>query len=156
MSTIFGDCNHDFESDPHLKAAHNKLLDLVRLCPNGCWYAPPIGPTEMVSRFMVNKDYDLTRRWSWRIYNGPIPEGHRIFVACGNRHCVNPRHLVARKADPKPKRPRRIVRPNAKLTWADVEQIRASNESNAELARRFGVHLTTIGDIRLNKTWVKR
>ena len=45
---------------------------------------------------------------------------------------------------------------NARLTWEQVREIRSpvnDDESNAELARRFGVNKTTIRLIRANSTW---
>jgi hypothetical protein len=43
--------------------------------------------------------------------------------------------------------------PKAKLTDDDVRQIRASDETTAELARRYGVTPPNIADIRKGKTW---
>jgi hypothetical protein len=40
-----------------------------------------------------------------------------------------------------------------KLTRDDVRAIRASTESHAELAEKYGVHRTTISDIRRGKIW---
>ena len=45
--------------------------------------------------------------------------------------------------------------PRAKLTWADVEYIRSSDESAAILADRFGVGTTTIYSVRNGQTWRK-
>lgn len=42
---------------------------------------------------------------------------------------------------------------NATLTEQDVEEIRASNESQRILARRYGVSQSNISKIRLGKTW---
>jgi hypothetical protein len=43
---------------------------------------------------------------------------------------------------------------NAKLTPIQVRQIRAAAKDKLEyLAAKFGVHYTTISDIRLGKTW---
>lgn len=47
-------------------------------------------------------------------------------------------------------------KPNAKLTWKAVEEIRASPESNQALADRFGVHNVTISQVRLGKRWKGR
>lgn len=41
----------------------------------------------------------------------------------------------------------------AKLTWEQVREIRASEESDAKLALKYGVHKKNIYDIRQEKTW---
>lgn len=35
----------------------------------------------------------IAHRFSWQIFNGPIPEGLTIDHLCRNRKCVNPDHL---------------------------------------------------------------
>ncbi|MFI6495914.1 HNH endonuclease [Nonomuraea typhae] len=142
--------------DEHLKTAVKKLdKQIAEIRENGCKIVPPVGPTKVAPRFMVNGDYDLSRRWSWRLHHGPIPEGHRIYTSCHDRYCVAPEHLFAYRAERKPKGERKIVRPLAKLDWTKVAEIRASEDDYATLATRYGVHPTTIRSIRDGKTWVK-
>jgi hypothetical protein len=43
--------------------------------------------------------------------------------------------------------------PHAKLTPAFVVEIRASDESDAELARRFGVTPKAVAKVRDRKSW---
>lgn len=50
-------------------------------------------------------------------------------------------------------RPRGELSVRAKLTWDLVREIRASSESNVELAARFGVAAPTIGHVRSGRTW---
>jgi hypothetical protein len=44
--------------------------------------------------------------------------------------------------------------PMAKLTWADVREIRASSENNREIAERFGLNRNHVSDIRRGACWV--
>jgi HNH endonuclease len=46
--------------------------------------------------------------------------------------------------------------PGHKLTWADVDVIRSSTAGARELARRYGVHHSTIGAIRAGRKWRRR
>lgn len=74
---------------------------------------------------------------------GPVADGLELDHLCRNRLCVNPAHLepvthatnVQRGAKPK-------------LTAEQVTEIRESDESHAELGRRFGVHASTIAKRR--------
>ena len=43
--------------------------------------------------------------------------------------------------------------PRARLTWRQVEEIRASTETHEALARRYGVHPTHISLIRRGLRW---
>lgn len=159
MSIVLG--NSDYLNtaliDEHLRTAVKKLAKQITEVRNdtNCQIVPPVGPTKVAPRFMVNGDYDLSRRWSWRLNHGPIPAGHRIYVSCGERYCISPEHLFAYRAERKPKGERKIVRPLAKLTWLQVDEIRASTEDLNTLASRYSVHPTTIRSIRDGKTWVK-
>lgn len=42
---------------------------------------------------------------------------------------------------------------NAKLRENDIRDIRASDETDAALARRYGVHPTTLNAARVGDTW---
>ena len=61
--------------------------------------------------------------------------------------------------DAKPDSIRKISGENsvmAKLTWKEVDEIRASDEPQRTLARRYGVHDNTIKNIRRWNTWKHR
>jgi hypothetical protein len=76
------------------------------------------------------------------------------------RACVNPAHLRAgthaQNAQDRIDR-QRVARGErhhgAILREADIRAIRASKESQAALARRFGVNVGNIGRIRRGETW---
>lgn len=106
----------------------------------------------------------LAHRAAWILTNGPIPKGggyHGIIVmhTCDNRLCCNPAHLrLGTQADnvrDMDKKGRRVSKPprgekhhNSKLTDSIVREIRSSNLSNAEWARRLGVTRQAIRSAR--------
>ena len=80
---------------------------------------------------------------------GPIPEGLELDHLCKNGKCVNPAHLEPVTHAENIRRSRL-----AKLTWNDVDFIRASPIGSKDLAARFGVSRRTINDVRSGHTWV--
>lgn len=80
--------------------------------------------------------------------------GAQACHACDNPWCVNPDHL--RWGDPTANAldmMRRARSGTAKLTDRIVRVIRASEESNATLARRYKVTISTIVHARAGKSW---
>lgn len=111
------------------------------------------------------KDYNA-HRVSYLIHRGEIPVGMMVLhdpARCNNRRCVNPDHLRLgtaaenqhdRNVAGTDVRGERVV--GAKLRGEDVVEIRRlrqSGISEAELARRYGVHRTSINFIVNRKTW---
>ena len=99
-------------------------------------------------------------RIAFMLTNGPIESMTVIRHKCDNRPCCNPAHLLsgtnADNVRDKCERGRQVrgeTDGNSKLTARAVATILHSRESNAELARRYGVTAANIGAIRLGKTW---
>lgn len=115
---------------------------------------------------------------SYSLYVGPVPSGMFVCHSCDQRWCVNPSHLFlgtpqdnmsdktrkGRQAKGEALRCAMVASPNlprgesngqAKLTAADVEMIRSTDKSvsNCELARRLGVHHSTVRRARLGLRW---
>lgn len=99
-------------------------------------------------------------RYSWRMHFGKIPPGMHVLHRCDVPLCVNPDHLflgthAENMGDKQAKG--RCARgenhPDARLTAADVRAIRLSSETNATLAERYGVGLTTVWKARNGRTW---
>jgi hypothetical protein len=105
-----------------------------RCCP-GCWVWQR-GVTAL--GYGCDKD-GMAHRVYYERHKGPIPEGLYIDHLCRNPPCVNPDHL-------EPVTPAENIRRgrNAKLVAAQVLEIRASKESQASLAIRYGVDPSTI------------
>ncbi len=104
-------------------------------------------------------------RTSYELAYGRIPEGLFVLHHCDNRLCVNPKHLFTgtqldniRDMDRKNRRKTVTTygeaRCNSKLTEEKVRFIRkASERSNNEIARDFGVSSRLIGLVRCRKVW---
>lgn len=103
-------------------------------------------------------------RFSYQEFNGPIPDGMVVMHKCDVTACVNPDHLTLgtqtdNMDDMRAKGRGKAVGPKgerqhlARLTADIVREIRVSNEGETTLARRFGVHRDSIGNVRRRKTW---
>lgn len=101
-------------------------------------------------------------RVAYELHNGRIPEGKHILHACDNPACVRPEHLSAgthqdNMADKTAKR--RAVgaapgaRHGAKLASNEVLDIFTDPRPHRDLARRYEVSTTAIGDIKSGRTW---
>ncbi len=81
---------------------------------------------------------------------GPLAADLQIDHLCCQRACINPEHLEAVTAAENSRRSNAT-----KLTWADVETIRASNGRIKDLAAQFGVNRGTISRIRHRHGWLE-
>ena len=109
-------------------------------------------------------------RYAWICENGEIPQGKMICHRCDNPACVNPDHLFLGTASDNMADASRKGRMNwkpgevralpqgeshhaAKLTEADVRQIRSSKATGKSLAPLYGVTEVTISRIRRRLIW---
>lgn len=94
------------------------------------------------------------------LVTGEKPLGLECAHSCGNRICVNPRHL--RFATPVENQADRLIHGTdnrgekcvtAKLTETQVLEIYASSELQSVLAKNFGVCRSNISLIKAGKSW---
>lgn len=91
-----------------------------------------------------------------RMYKGEPPAGlDQALHSCDNPLCCNPNHLSwgNNKRNRKEARDRLNNQGKQKLTAAQVEEIRKDTRSLKEIAAAYGVHRTTIGDIKKGRAW---
>ena len=127
---------------------------------SGCYEVTSHKPgTDGYVRVRVNGRRLPAHRLVWEGEFGQVPEGLSVCHKCDNRRCVNPGHLflgttldnirdMYRKGR-NYKGPR-----NAKLTVADVKEIRQSSDSYQELSKKFSVHPATIWSVKTFRSWI--
>lgn len=150
-------------------------------CNNNCWtWCGQLNCNGYGCTRRMGNNSSLAHRDAWEYFNGEeIPKDLIVRHKCDNRTCVNPQHLelgtradnhrdmmargnpvfpIARKG---PRNQEDVLMgescPSAKLTGDQVSCIRAEYSlgkiSTHELARRYGIHQSTIHAICANKTW---
>lgn len=111
----------------------------------------------------------LAHRAVWSVHHGKkIPNGMVLMHICDTPACVNPAHLKLGSQAENLRDMREKGRGHdgfaiepirgeahhcANFTEDDVRAIRASEESSTVIAKRYGVHRTSIIKIRSRKTW---
>lgn len=95
-----------------------------------------------------------------RMAHGARPEGGDVAHSCGNKACLNPRHLrwATRSENEMDKvehgRSLRGTRHHHnKLTDAEARLIKSSNERGVDLAKAFGVTPSQVCAIRNGRSW---
>lgn len=136
---------------------------------HGCWLWT--GGTEFNSSgipygyfFLDAKKKRRAHRASWIIYRGEIEKSLVIRHLCNNSLCVNPDHLA--KGTQKENIVDKYIhgtmdrtygnnnkRGYQKLTEKDVLYIRKSNETQIELAKKFGVCQSAISRAKNKSNW---
>lgn len=108
-----------------------------------------------------------SHRVSWLIYRGEIKKGHIICHRCNNRWCANPKHLYqgTYKSNVKDSirdgthhlPPVGTVygerHPRSKLNYKKADEIKKSGLSQRKLAKKYGVHRSTIRAVLYGETW---
>lgn len=141
-------------------------LDKYTIKTDGCWNWVGAKDSRGYGVLTVGKPIKRVvkaHRLSWQRVNGPIPKsdtyhGTCVWHSCDNPGCVNPDHLFIGGNGENLKDMASKNRGRSGNTKLDAEKvkeirIRAEYETRAELARRFGVQISTISSILDGKTW---
>jgi hypothetical protein len=143
------------------------MLRVVEFPNGGCWIWVGAYQTTGYGRWTTQRaKHRYAHRVAYEMYRGPIPDGLCVLHNCpggDNPACVNPEHMflgtrAENQADMahKGRSIRGEKRPNAKLTAADVMEVRAglaNGTPSRELAARFGVTRGTINDVGRRYSW---
>lgn len=144
-----------------------RIARLSTPAANGCIEWNTVGRGGY-GRLIVGSRTDGSRRtvsahrYAYEIFVGPIPSGKVVCHRCDNRRCVNPKHLFLGTqqeniADRESKGRNVVSRGEAngqaKLTAAQVLEIRNSADGCRRLATQYGVDKKAIQRIRRGEQW---
>lgn len=137
------------------------LFNRSRLAENGCWEWVGYKASGGYGAISQGGKNVRAHRVSYEAYNGPIPKGMVVRHTCDNPACINPDHLILgtqrQNVADREARGRRDVKGSqigtSKLSEQDVMEIRASTDSTADIAARYGVDKSNIWLIRAGKSW---
>jgi hypothetical protein len=134
--------------------------------PNsGCWLWMGNYFRKGYGALKANGKNVSAHRASWRLYRGDIPASKCVLHRCDNRACVNPDHLflgtnddnVADKVSKnRQHRAQGSSHGLAKLSEENIPMIFGLSRSGhvqREIAERFGVSRTKIGQILTGRAW---
>lgn len=127
-----------------------------------CWEWTGCKDRKGYGRIAINGKPVLAHRVAYELERGPIRNGMCVCHTCDNPSCVNPLHLfqgtIADNNRDMTKKgrghmPKGILSGRAKLTEAQVLEIRAADESHRALAKRYGVSHRVVGRIKTREIW---
>ena len=124
-----------------------------------CWEWAGSKQAEGYGRFNLHAGVRmLAHRVSWILTHGKIQAGLCVLHKCDNPGCVRPDHLFLgtrtdndKDRDNKGRTKMGQQLPQTKLTFAEVQAILKSDETQTALAKRYGVNQSTISLIKNRK-----
>jgi len=134
---------------------------VTKVPEGGCWIWEGASPGGRgYGQIRVGDSQIAAHRLAYEQAYEPIPDGMYVCHTCDNPSCVNPEHLFLGTHQDnmddmtkKDRKPKGEFSKAHKLTDEEVLEIRASSETQQELADRFGVSQRNISFIRNRKTW---
>ena len=128
--------------------------------PDECWNWLAWCDSGGYGSISTTNGYTSAHRVSWELHKGPIPKGMHVLHSCDNPPCINPLHLFLgtqmdnmKDCIAKGRMPRGEDKVNAKLTEQNVLEIRVSNETQAVLAKRYGVSCCVVSMTKRHLIW---
>ncbi len=108
----------------------------------------------------INRKTKLAHRVSWEQKFGKIPNGMHVLHKCDNPSCINPDHLFLgthkQNMDDMVSKNRNAkgnTLPQTKLSPKSINEIRSSNLTGRELAKKFSISEGNISMIKSGKVW---
>lgn len=160
----YGDPNEVRQAQIHGGTLVDRFNAYVGERGGGCWewsgYRDPNG----YGRLNVGGIPVPAHRISWEVHFGPITSADHICHRCDNPSCVRPEHLfkgdyAMNTADKMAKKRHRYGVSRgadhgcAKLTEADVREIRRIGRPLRQHAERYGISTTQVWDIINRRSW---
>jgi hypothetical protein len=147
-----------------------RIKRMVEVNERGCWNwmgskRNGYGRLVIGSRATGSRKFVSAHRYSYQTFVEPIPDKLMVCHKCDNPSCVNPDHLfVGNRQDNVNDRELKgrnnhfvgEKSPTSKLTAEKVTEIRkliASGVGVTDIADIYGVHYSTISEIRDGKAW---
>lgn len=145
----------------------NARFDAQMRVTDGCWLWEGARQPYGYGAFGARAKNYSAHRWQWERHHGPLQPGQVVMHLCDTPECVRPDHLAAgtqaeniRDKMEKGRHRYRAFRgeehPRARLTWAQVHEIRArhaAGESGLSLHRAFGVSRSTMYAVLRGEHW---
>lgn len=105
-------------------------------------------------------------RYVYTLRHGPIPKGMVVAQRCRNYRCLECLEAITHTEKNIRNVGRRslgmygtaslVAQGRIKLDMEKARAIRSSDKASVDLAREYGVHRTTICDVRLGRIWRER
>lgn len=147
---------------PDMEDAQDRILCRVNIVEGCCWKWRGSANTSGYGLMKYQGKGQSAHRVSYKVFNGPIPDGLHILHACDHPWCVNPAHLragtaVENRADCKARGRLNVKRGSengwSKLTEENVLEIRTAKVTAKMLAEKFGLNEGSVHNIRRGQTW---
>lgn len=140
---------------------------LAKVCPDastGCWLWQGLVRPDGYGATQYNGKEHGAHRVSWMLFRGEIAPSMVVCHKCDVRACVNPEHLFlgtvaenVRDMTGKGRYPRGEKHGSSRLIAEQVSRIKTMLAEDrmymSEIAREFGVSISTIARIKQGKTW---
>lgn len=139
-----------------------RFMDKVLVDTQGCWEWNASKNMWGYGRFSYMGRADKAHRVAYQLFIGQIPTGMFVCHRCDNRSCVRPDHLFLGTAKDNTSdmigKGRQTLKPGedhpcAKLTWPQVDYIRASHKSDRAVAEEVGIARSVVTRIRQGIIW---